>query len=79
MDEATDPSLTPIELLETLGLMEFCPQRLSLQTVRNKTFSLPDLQSDQKLNIQQLPWYFLQVKYSFYCFQIQHTEEYTIV
>ena len=59
-----EPTLTPTDLLERLGLLEFYPQRLTVQMGLEKTFSLPDLQTEEgSISTQQLPWYFLKVSY----------------
>ena len=62
--EETDlePTLTPTDLLERLGLLEFYPQRLTVQMALEKTFNFPDLQTEEgSIGTQQLPWYFLKV------------------
>ena len=64
MEETEEPAMTPTDLLERLGLLEFYPQRLTVQMALEKTFSLPDLQTEEgNISTQQLPWYFLKVSY----------------
>ena len=64
MEETEEPTMTPTDLLERLGLLEFYPQRLTVQVALEKTFSLPDLQTEEgSISTQQLPWYFLMVSY----------------
>ena len=64
MEETDEPTMTPTDLLDRLGLLEFYPQRLTVQMALEKTFNLPDLQTEEgSISTQQLPWYFLKVSY----------------
>ena len=64
MEETDEPTMTPTDLLDRLGLLEFYPQGLTVQMALEKTFNLPDLQTEEgSISTQQLPWYFLKVSY----------------
>ena len=72
MEGTDEPPMTPTDLLERLGLLKFYPQRLTVQMALEKTFNLPDLQTEEgSISTQQLPWYFLKVNHISFVITVQ--------